>query len=558
MRMSRLFTTTLRKPPAGVELAGQQLLLRAAYAQILSSGILAALPVGRQAAARLELLARDALGLNGAREIELPAVLPVELGGAGFTPLRDLAGRSLALGGDTASAISTLVAAHVRSHRQLPATLCQSAPVWQDDPRPQGGWLHSRSGRALEAWHLLASESELEKAFGTQSTRLGYFFERCMLPAFPVEAGAGPAGRDRAVHWFFPLEAGADSILHCPVCGYSAEDGAARFQREPALDDAMLPLEKVPTPHSSTIEALAKFLNIPAARTAKAVFLVADFGPGREPALVFAVLRGDRELSEVKLRRLIGARALRPATDAEISAVGAVPGYASPVGLENAWVIVDNEIPPARNLVAGANESGFHLRNVNYLRDFSATQVADIAAARPGALCGCGGALESLNGVFLAHLERRAALPGCTYFAEDGSQQPVALLNLRLDLYRLLACMAEAHNDERGLNWPSAEAAPFDLHLVLLGSKTGESERAAEMLYDQLHAAGYLVLFDDRVESPGVKFNDADLAGMPLRLTVSERSLRAGGVEFRLRAGGDASTVPFEQVLPAVRELLGK
>ncbi len=558
MRMSRLFTTTLRKPPAGVELTGQQLLLRAAYAQIYSSGILAALPVGRQAAARLELLARDALGMTGAREIELPPVLPAELAGAGATPLRDLAGRSLGLGGDPTGAVAALVAAHVRSHRQLPAVLAQSAPGWQDDTRPQGGWLRSRSGRALDAWLLLSSESELEKAFGTQSTRLGYFFERCMLPAFPVEAGAGPAGHDRAVHWFFPFEAGADSILHCSVCGYSAESGAARFQREPALDDAMLPLEKVPTPHSSTIEELTRFLNIPTARTAKAVFLMADFGHGRDPALVFAVLRGDRELSEIKLRRLVGARSLRPATDAEISAVGAVPGYASPVGLENAWVIVDREIPPARNLVAGANESGFHLRNVNFSRDFSAAQVADIAAARPGAQCACGAALESINGVFVAHLERRAALPGCTYFAEDGSEQPVALISLRLDLYRLLACMAELHNDERGLSWPSAETAPFDLHLVILGSKTGESERAAEDLYAALHAAGYLILFDDRVESPGVKFNDADLAGMPLRLTVSERSLRAGGVEFKLRAGGEAGTVPLDQVLPAVRELLGK
>jgi prolyl-tRNA synthetase len=558
MRMSRLFTTTLREAPAGVDLPSQRLLLRAGYAHMLSAGVLAALPLGKQAAARLEILARDALGLKAAREIELPIVLPNELAGPGASPLRDLAGRALALGGDGNQALAELIRAHIRSHRQLPAVLAQSAPAWRDDLHPRDGWLHSRSGRQLHAYHLLPSETALEKEFGTLSTRLAYLFERCMLNALPVEAGTDADGKDRAVHWFYAFAPGADTILHCPACGYSAEIDAARFQREPSLDDAMLPLEKVATPHCPTIDSLARFLNIPATRTAKAVFLMADFSGAREPELLFAVLRGDRDLSETKLRRLTGARGLRPATDAEIAAVGAVPGYASPVGLENAWVIVDTEIPMTPNLVSGANEQGYHLRNVNYPRDYRARQVADIAAARPGQGCQCGAQLESISGVFVAHLERRAALDGCTYWDENRVEQPIALLSLRLDLYRLLACMAEEHNDERGLSWPSAETAPFDLHLTLLGSKTGQPESEAERLYEKLHAAGYLVLFDDRVESPGVKFNDADLIGQPLRLTVSERSLKNGGVELKLRAGGDAAVIAMDQVLAAVREVLGR
>lgn len=558
MKMSRLFTTTLREAPAGVELAGQRLLLRAGYAQNLSAGILAALPLGKQAVTRLETLAREVLLLGAAQEIELPAVLPHEFAGRGASPLRDLAGRALFLGMDGDLALAELVRAHIRSHRQLPAILAQSAPAWQDDPHPQGGWLHSRSGRQLATYHLLPGLDALEKEFGTLSTRLAHFFERCELTAQPVEAGTDAAGQERGVHWFLPLECGADTVLHCPACGYSAETGAARFQRQASTQDFALPLEKVATPHCPTIDSLAKFLNIPTAQTAKAVFLVAEFPGGREPALIFAVVRGDRELSETKLARLTGARSLRPATDAEIAVTGAVPGYASPVGLKDAWVIVDQEIPLSPNLVSGANEAGYHLRNVNYARDYTARQVADLAAARPGELCPCGAPLEAVSGVFLAHLERHPALEGCAYWDETGAEQPVAMLSLRLELYRLLACLAEVHNDERGLNWPSAETAPFDLHLTLLASKTGQPEQEAAALYDRLRAAGYSVLFDDRADSAGVKFNDADLIGLPARLTVSERALRNGGVELKLRAGGDAAVIPLDRVADALREILGK
>ncbi len=559
MKMSHLFTTTLREAPAGVELAGQKMLLRAGYAYNLAAGILVALPLGEQAARRLEELARQVLLVDAAQEVGLPAVLPNELAGRGASALRDLAGRTLFLGAEGDLALAELARAHIRSHRQLPAVLAQSAPAWRDDARPQGGWLHGRSGRELSVFHLLPGADALEKQFGTLSTRLAHLFERCELAAQPVEAGTDASGQQRGVHWFLPLDCGADAVLHCPACGYSAEIDAARFQRQSSTEDFALPMEKVATPHCPTIESLAKFLNIPTTQTAKAVFLMAEFPGGREPALIFAVVRGDRDLSETKLSRLTGARGLRPATDAEIAAVGAVPGYASPVGLdEKAWVIVDQEIPASPNLVSGANEAGYHLRNVNYGRDYSARQVADIAAARPGEACQCGAALEEISGVFLAHLERRAALENCTYWDENGAEQPVALLSLRLDVYRLLACLAEVHNDERGLNWPSAETAPFDVHLTLLGSKTGQPEAEAAALYERLRGAGYSVLFDDRSDSAGVKFNDADLIGLPVRLTVSERALRSGGVELKLRAGGDATVVALDQAPAALREVLGK
>lgn len=557
MRMSQLFTQTLREAPAGVELPGQIYLLRAGYAQPLAAGLSAALPLARRAVQRLERAARRMPALQTAQEIDLPLVLPGELSPQGST-LRDETGRSLSLGGDPLPALAETLRSHLRSYRQLPAHLLQSGPFWQDDPHPQGGWLRGRYEQALTVFSLAASPALLDDTAAQLETEIQTLFQGWGLAARLVESLGGPLSK-RASRWFYPLPAGEDAVLACPACGYAAEAGAAQFTRPIPQTEEVLPLEKVATPHCPTIDSLAQFLGVPASRTAKAVFLIAEL-PGPQntthPELLFALVRGDRDLSEARLAHLTGARSLRPATDAEISAIGAVPGYASPVGLKGAWVIVDSEIPGSPNLVSGANEDGFHLLHLNYGRDFTARMVAEIAAARPGDACPhCGAALQRETGVFVGSTETLNALPGCTYRADNGENLPLPVQVTRLHLYRILACLAEGHHDEHGLVWPAA-AAPFDLHLVLLSSKTGQTETQAAALYTQLQAAGWEVLFDDRTESPGVKFNDADLIGLPLRLTLSERSLRQGGVEMKLRAGGEAWVTPLEEVLTRVSEIL--
>jgi len=321
----------------------------------------------------------------------------------------------------------------------------------------------------------------------------------------------------------------------------------------------------VATPHTTTIEDLANFLNVPKAKTAKAVFLMATIPQGKEVVerFVFAVVRGDMEVNETKLANAVSAQDLRPATEAEILAVGAVPGYASPVGLKGALVVVDDAVTTSPNLVAGANEDGYHLLNVNYGRDYSAEIFTDIAAAQEGDGCpNCGGAMRSVRGVEVGNIfklgTRYSDSMGCKYLDKNGEEKPVIMGSYGIGSGRLLACVAEEHHDDYGLIWP-INVAPYEVHLVALGGKDGSQvQMAADELYDALKAAGVEVLYDDRDESPGVKFNDADLIGLPVRLTVSSRGLGQDSVEFKRRDSQEKSMVPRSQAVErVVQEIAG-
>ncbi|MEN6408273.1 MAG: YbaK/EbsC family protein, partial [Anaerolineaceae bacterium] len=304
---------------------------------------------------------------------------------------------------------------------------------------------------------------------------------------------------------------------------------------------------------------LAEFLQIPAAKTAKAVFLMASIPDGQEvrEQFVFAVVRGDMDVNETKLANAIGAQDLRPATEEEIRAVGAVPGYASPIGLKNVLVVVDDLVPQSPNLVAGANDEGYHLLHTNYGRDYTATIVTDLSAARDGDGCPlCGRPMRATRGVEVGNIfklgTRYTDALGCTFLDENGASKPVVMGSYGIGVGRLLACAAEEHHDEKGLTLPIS-IAPYAVHLVRLASKSGAAETAAEEIYTELQAAGIEVLYDDRIESAGVKFNDADLIGLPLRLTVGERALAQGGVESRRRATGESRLLPREGLVEAVR-----
>jgi prolyl-tRNA synthetase len=273
---------------------------------------------------------------------------------------------------------------------------------------------------------------------------------------------------------------------------------------------------------------------------------------------VFAVIRGDMEVNETKLANVLGARSLRPATEEEIRSVGAVPGYASPIGLKDVWVIVDDAIPQSYNLVAGANEEGYHLLNTNYERDYTASIVADIAAAQDGDPCPqCGAAMRLARGVEVGNIfklgTRYSEKMGCYYLDAEGQPRPVIMGSYGIGLGRLLACIAEEHHDEYGLIWPIS-VAPYAIHLIALAGKgSAETLATAERLYAELQAAGIETLYDDRAESPGVKFNDADLIGLPLRLTVSDRALKSGGVEFKRRDRQERQIVPLDQIVSRIQ-----
>lgn len=562
MRMTSLFSQTRREAPADVERVGMQLLIRAGYVQAVAPAVYAALPLGVRALQRLAELIRDELIHFQPQEIQLPLAQPLELWeNGGFTPAQngEGGGRSPLLAHSYLPAVLEVARRQVRSYRQFPAALLHCNDRWQTAAAGQPAPWTGRLSRIYEIYSLHASADAAGQAEQDMVAATERFFERIELPVISANnfSALDPAGS--LTDWVYLHPAGERELLTC-TCGYAAAAEMAQFKRvQTAADAAPLPVEKVATPHCATIQQLAEFLNISAAQTAKAVFLMAERGKRREE-LVFAVVRGDRDLSEAALKCLLNARSLRPATDDEIRAVGATPGYASPVGIQDVLVVVDEEVTRSPNLVSGANEEGYHLLNVNYGRDYQAAWVAEIAAARPGDPCPrCGAALQGVRGAPLAachHISNDLMqTQDCTFVDDSGKAQPVHLAALTMDLSRVLLCLAEDKHDDYGLRLPIA-AAPFPLALVLVKGKDDSADRAAEDLYDALCDAGLEPLFDDRNERAGVKFNDADLLGMPVRLTVGERALQQGGVELKLRGGGENQFIPLADVIQRVQMIL--
>lgn len=609
MRMTQLFSQTLREAPSEAEVPSHQLLLRAGYIRQLAAGIFSALPLGRRALDKIEAIIRHEIEAIGGQEVSMPVVQPAELWkqsgrwekiDAELARFKDRAGRDLVLGMTHEEVLADLARIEVRSYRQLPRLLYQIQTKWRDDPRPRAGLIRTREFTMKDSYSLDVDWGGLERQYRAHYRAYFNIFHRCGLPVIAVNSDVGMMGGRLAHEFMYLTPIGEDTLMMCAACGYSANRQIAAFRKPEPAAEAERPLEKVATPECKSIEALADFLGVPRARTAKAVFLIASvaandaqgYGPAQagdaasgeqtagsgQELLVFAIVRGDMEVNETKLANLVGARALRPATEEEIRRSGAVPGYASPVGLaaaaERVRVVVDELIPRAPNLVAGANESGYHLLNVNYGRDYTAHQVADIAAAQAGDACPqCGSPLEAARGVETGNIfqlgTHYSEALGVEYLDRDGQSCPVVMGSYGIGLQRLLACLAEQHHDEAGLAWP-VTVAPFQVHLLaLMGkSKTGKSgdgaaggESAAGVdtagiaasLYEDLQKAGVEVLFDDRDESPGVKFKDADLIGLPLRLTVSERALQSGGVEFKRRDRADREVVPLNEVVRRVK-----
>ena len=373
-----------------------------------------------------------------------------------------------------------------------------------------------------------------------------------------VEADVGMMGGTMAHEYMYLTPIGEDTLLLCDKCDYRANRQIATFQKVMGDEEATRPLAKVATPHTKTIEDLANLLNIPKAKTAKAVFMVATMAEAHEKReqFVFAVVRGDMEVNETKLGNVAKAQSLRPATEEEIRAIGAEPGYGSPVGVRGALVIVDTAVAHSPNLVAGANEEGYHLLNVNLERDYQADIVADITAAQAGDGCpNCGTAMRTVRGVEVANIFKLgthySTKMKAEFLAKDGKPKPIIMGCYGIGVGRLLGCIAEKHHDEHGLIWPTS-VAPYQVHLVSLRG----GEETAASLYIQLKQAGFEVLFDDRDESPGVKFNDADLIGLPLRITVSKRSLENGGAEIKLRPQQQRQIIALTAIEDFVRDQL--
>jgi prolyl-tRNA synthetase len=560
--MSAMFGRTLRQAPSGVEVEGHKLLLRAGFVRQLAAGVFSYLPLARRSIGKIEGILREEMDAVGGQEVSMPVVQPAEVwkksgryGSTGreLVRLRDRRDREMVLAMTHEEIVAGLAAGEVDSYQRLPRLVYQIQTKFRDDPRPRAGLIRAREFTMKDAYSLDRDEEGLDEQYWTLHKAYFRIFARCGLPAVDVGADVGIMGGSASHEFMYLSPIGEDTILLCDACGYRANRQVAGFRKPLPEAEEPLPLEKIPTPDTDTIEALAGYLGVPESRTAKAVFMVATMGGAER--FVFAVVRGDMGLNETKLATAVGASELRPALPEEIRAVGAEPGYGSPLGVNGALVVVDDAIVASPNLVAGANEEGFHFVHVNHGRDFEADVVADLASAEDGSPCpDCGATMRAERGVEVGNIfklgTRYSEALGASFLDGDGERKPVVMGSYGIGVGRLLACIAEEHRDEDGLVWP-VSVAPFHVHLV-----AAEAGEKADEIYEKLGSTGVEVLYDDRRESLGAKFKDADLIGIPLRLTLTPRSLQRGGVEIKARDDAESRIVPVDDVVEAVRSKL--
>lgn len=574
MRMSQLFNQTLREAPADAQTPGTQLLIRAGFIRQMAAGIYTIMPLAKRTVSKIENILRQEMNRIGGQELSMPVTLPADIWketgrwyqvGAEMARFKDRNNRDMVLAMTHEEAVSDLVRREIRSYKQLPRLIYHIQTKFRDDPRPRAGLIRVREFTMKDSYSLDSDWTGLEGQYKAHYQAYFNIFRRCGLDVIAVKSDTGMMGGKLAHEFMFLNPIGEDTILICNSCGFSANRQIAAFQKPVPSKDELLPIKKVHTPGTKSIEALSQYLAIDPSQTAKAVFMTATI-PGPEGDInrvVMAIVRGDMELNETKLTNAIKAKELQPASEDEIRSIGAVAGFASPVGLEDGLIVVDELIPASSNLVAGANEQDYHLMNVNYGRDFKADIVTDLTAARAGDPCpNCGESLTAERGIEVGNIfqlgTRYSDAMGCTFQDENGDLQPVIMGSYGIGVGRLLACVAEQHQDEFGLNLP-VSIAPYQVHLVVLPSKKSDQPViVAEELYRDLQRARIEVLFDDRNESAGVKFNDADLIGNPLRITVAERALSQDAVEFKIRSEKDRFNVPLADAVSRTMEILLK
>jgi prolyl-tRNA synthetase len=581
MRMSKLFFQTLREAPADADVRSHQLMLRAGLVRQVAAGIFEYLPLGLRAKKKIEAIMREEMEAIGGQEIVMPVVQPAALWkrsgrwyeiGDDLARLTDRVGRDLVLGMTHEEVISELAAGVISSYRQLPLMLYQIQTKFRDEPRPRGGLIRVREFTMKDGYSFHADHASLDDYYPLVYQAYFNIFGRAGLDVIAVESDTGMMGGTMAHEFMALTEVGEDTLLLCDACGYKANRQIATFVKSEGAGsnsgaangeaEEALPLEEVATPGANTIAALASFLDIPQSRTAKAIFLVATIEEDGEEKekFVFVVVRGDMELNETKLTNAIKARHLRPALPAEIKAVGAEPGYGSPVGIhaEQVLLVVDDLIPASPNLVAGANREGWHYRNVNCGRDYEPNLTLDVVSAAEGHPCPvCRAPLRSVRGVEVGNIfklgTKYSLAMEATFLDEDGESAPIVMGCYGIGVGRLMASVIETNNDDNGIVWPIT-IAPYQVYLVSLATKrTPEVTETAERIYAQFQEVGIEILYDDRDERAGVKFNDADLLGNPIRLTVGARGVKNGIVELKLRRSDESLDLPLDDIVNQVR-----
>jgi prolyl-tRNA synthetase len=575
MRISKSFVPTLKEVPADATVASHQLLVRAGYIRQLSAGIYSILPLAQKSLLKITAIVREEMERIGAQEFYLPALNPREIWeesgrwsvmGENMFRLKDRKGADLCLAMTHEEIFTVLARAELRSYRQLPQTWYQIQTKFRDEPRPKSGLLRVRQFTMKDSYSFDLNAAGLDKSFEAHRQAYVQIFGRCGLKTVQVDAHSGAMGGSGSTEFMVATDAGEDLIASCESCGYAANTEKASSKVDTA-DKYKLPGEtpaaaEFATPGVVTIEALAaKPYAIAADQQLKTLVYVADEKP------VVAIVRGDDQLNEAKLQTATGAQILRPAHGEEIPKwMGAKPGSLGGVGLTKVPIFIDTRLVALTNMVTGANKDGFHLRNVSVPRDLAHAVSADLRTVNAGEGCpNCGKPLTVGKALEVGHIfklgTRYSETMGARVLDEGGREVPIVMGSYGIGVERILAGAVELHHDNDGIRFPMS-IAPFHLSILPLQMNDAAVVATAEKLYAELTKAGVEVLLDDRDERAGVKFKDADLIGLPLRIAIGKKGLAEGKVELKPRGAAQIELIAIDDVVgritAAVRDAGGK
>lgn len=564
MRMSQLLAPTLRETPGEAEVVSHRLMLRAGFIRRSAAGMYTYLPLAWRVLRKIERIVREEMDAKGGQELLMPIVQPAEIWresgrwddyGDDMFRLNDRHGREFCLGPTHEELITTLMRAEVKSYRQLPLQLYQIANKYRDEVRPRFGLLRGREFIMKDLYSFDRDEEGLEVSYRNMYDAYERIFARCGLTFRAVEADPGAIGGTANHEFIVMAESGEDEIVYCTGCDFAANtEKAESAAPEPvATAEDTPPVRQVATPGARTIDEVAGLLGVDPSRLLKTLIYEAD------DQLVAAVVRGDHDLNEIKLQRVLGVSTLTMASPDQIqSLTGAPVGFSGPVGLRGVRIVADPWAWAVMDAVAGANAADAHLLHVRPGRDWRAEQVADIRTVRSGDACArCGQPLASARGIEVGHVfklgTKYSEVLGATFLDEHGRAKPIVMGCYGIGISRTMAAIIEQHHDERGIRWP-VSVAPYHATIVPVNYDDERQREVAERLYSELSAAGVEVVLDDRSERAGVKFNDADLIGFPWRITVGPRALGEDAVEVTSRDGAVDQRVRIAEAADFVRD----
>ncbi|HBJ1647220.1 TPA: proline--tRNA ligase [Clostridium botulinum] len=564
MKMSNMLISTLREVPAEAEIDSHKLMLRSGMIRKMASGIYNYMPLGLKALKKVEDIIREEMNEAGAQEFLASAMIPAELWqssgrwdayGAEMFRVKDRNERDFCLGPTHEEVFTDIAKNEIKSYKQLPVNLYQIQTKYRDERRPRFGVMRSREFVMKDAYSFDKDQQGLDLSYNKMYEAYVKIFNRCGLDAKCVEADSGAIGGSNSAEFMVKSEVGEDDIVFCTECNYAANIEKATARLEEAEKEELMEVEKVSTPDSRGIDEVSEFLNISSKKTVKTLLYNVD---GK---IVAVFVRGDREVNEVKVANASNASGdIEMASHEEyMNATGCGIGFAGPIGIKADLILVDKEVKNMCNFVTGANETGYHIKNVNYGRDFEGT-IGDYRNVVEGEACPtCGGKLTISRGTEVGHIfklgTKYSEAMDAKFIAENGKEAPFIMGCYGIGVTRTMASIIEQHNDENGIVWPLA-VAPYHVSVIAVNVKDEEQVKIATKLYEDLKSMGVEALLDDRNERAGVKFKDSEIMGIPMRITVGKKIVD-GEVEFKLRIG-DMEVVKIEDVCQMVKDEFDK